>query len=242
MTDRAAAGHNSDVVLAMDSSEVSSESSKALGEPAAIPFVVPQFREIYDQYFEFVYRGARRLGVHSRSLDDAAQDVFLVVHRRLDEFEGRSSIKTWLYGITRRVAKDYRRRAGRKEKGLVSTAGPIGSQLATTQNSPDENAARRQAAETLEAILASLDESRREVFVLAEMEQMTAPEIAEALSINLNTTYSRLRTARAEFESAVARHLASVDSKPAASKSAAAKSAVAKSAVAKSQARLKAQK
>lgn len=208
MTEGAAAGHNPDVVLAMDSSEIASErDSEALGQP----HVVPQFREIYDQYFEFVYRGARRLGVHSRSLDDAAQDVFLVVHRKLGDFEGRSSLKTWLYGITRRVAKDYRRRAGRKEKGLVSTDGPIGSQLATSQNSPDENAARRQAAATLEVILANLDASRREVFVLAEMEQMTAPEIAEALSLNLNTTYSRLRTARSEFEKAVARHLASTE-------------------------------
>ncbi len=172
--------------------------------------VVPPFREIYDLYFEFVFRGARRLGVHPRSLDDAAQDVFLVVHRRLADFEGRSSIKTWLYGITRRVAKDYRRRASRKESGLVSADGPIGGTLATAQNSPGENAARRQAAETLETILAGLEEPRREVFVLAEMEQMTAPEIAEALSLNLNTTYSRLRAARAEFEKAVARHLASL--------------------------------
>jgi len=204
VTGGAAAGHKSDVVLTMDSSEVNSVSDSRA-------HVVPQFREIYDQYFEFVYRGARRLGVHPRSLDDAAQDVFLVVHRKLGDFEGRSSIKTWLYGITRRVAKDYRRRAGRKEKGLVSTDGPIGNQLTSSQNSPDENAARRQAAATLEAILANLDDARREVFVLAEMEQMTAPEIAEALSLNLNTTYSRLRTARAEFEKAVARHLAATE-------------------------------
>ncbi len=208
MTEGATAGHKSDVVLTMDSSDVSSEIDS--GAEGAL-HVVPQFREIYDQHFEFVYRGARRLGVHPRSLDDAAQDVFLVVHRKLANFEGRSSIKTWLYGITRRVAKDYRRRALRKEKGLVSADGPIGSQLTSTQNSPDENAARKQAAATLEAILENLDESRREVFVLAEMEQMTAPEIAEALSLNLNTTYSRLRTARAEFEKAVARHLAALE-------------------------------
>ncbi len=195
----------------MQNSEVASGADL---ESHKVTQAVPQFREIYDEYFDFVYRGARRLGVHSRSLDDAAQDVFLVVHRRLGDFEGRSSLKTWLYGITRRVAKDYRRRSSRKEKGLVSTDGPIGGQLASAQNSPDENAARRQAAKTLEAILANLDESRREVFVLAEMEQMTAPEIAEALSLNLNTTYSRLRTARAEFEKAVARHLASMEPLP----------------------------
>lgn len=199
-------GHEGDVLLAMQTSELG---SKAAPEASSAAQVIPQFREIYDQYFDFVYRGARRLGVPPRSAEDATQDVFLVVHRRLGDFEGRSSIKTWLYGITRRVAKDYRRRANRKEKGLVSAEGPMGGQLVSEQDSPDERAARQQAAETLEKILAGLDESRREVFVLAEMEQMTAPEIAEALSLNLNTTYSRLRTARAEFEKAVARHLAS---------------------------------
>lgn len=211
MTDGAPSGHEEGVVLAMQTSELASETAS---EDLGATQVVPQFREIYDQYFEFVYRGARRLGVHSRSLDDATQDVFLVVHRRLADFEGRSSVKTWLYGITRRVAKDYRRRAGRKEKGMVSADGPISHQLVADQNAPDENAARREAAQTLERILAGLDESRREVFVLAEMEQMTAPEIAEALSLNLNTTYSRLRTARAEFEKAVSRHLAALEVLP----------------------------
>ncbi len=206
MTEGKAAGHVRDVVVTMEHPTGSCEERS---QAATAPVAVPGFREIYDTHFEFVYRGARRLGVPPRSLDDAAQDVFLVVHRRLADFEGRSSVKTWLYGITRRVAKDYRRRASRKETGLVSADGPLGQTLAADQNSPDEAAARRQAAQTLEAILAGLDESRREVFVLAEMEQMTAPEIAEALSLNLNTTYSRLRTARAEFEKAVTRHLAS---------------------------------
>jgi RNA polymerase sigma-70 factor (ECF subfamily) len=170
---------------------------------------IPQFREIYDEHFQFVYRSARRLGVHERSLDDATQDVFLVVHRRLGDFEGRSALKTWLYGITRRVAKDYRRRVGRKERGMVPAEG-----LASNIGLPDENAARREAAELLQTILAKLDPAKREVFELAEMEQMTAPEIAEALSVNLNTIYSRLRNARAEFEKAVARHLAKVEAQP----------------------------
>ena len=207
MTDTGGAGHTRDV-LALQS--LAESPIKDSGSSVA----APQFREIYDEYFEFVYRGARRLGVHSRSLDDATQDVFLVVHRRLADFEGRSSIKTWLYGITRRVAKDYRRRAGRKEKGMVPADGTMANQLVSTQSSPDELAARREAVQTLEHILSGLDESRREVFVLAEMEQMTVPEISQALSLNLNTTYSRLRTARAEFEKAVARHLASMEALP----------------------------
>ena len=196
-------GHVEGVALALQASMA------ILPEQVAPTVVIPQFREIYDKHFDFVYRSARRLGVHERALDDASQDVFLVVHRRLSDFEGRSSIKTWLYGITRRVAKDYRRRAGRKEQGLVPIEG-----LAIADSSPHDDAARRQAAQTLETILSALDESKSEVFVLAEIEQMTVPEISEALSLNLNTTYSRLRVARSEFEKAVARHLATIATTP----------------------------
>ncbi len=199
MTEEAKDGHQGDVLLAMQSVQT----PLAVATPAP---PIPQFREIYDVHFDFVYRAARRLGVAERSLDDAAQDVFIVVHRRLADFEGRSAIKTWLYGITRRVAKDYRRRVGRKEQGVVEDKG-----LVSTGKSPQEDAARRQAAQTLEAILSSLDPAKREVFVLAEMEQMTAPEISAALSVNLNTVYSRLRMARVEFEKAVARHLAKAE-------------------------------
>lgn len=199
MTESAEGGHQRGVLLAVSS--VPNAAPASTDTPN-----LPQFREIYDNHFNFVYRSARRLGVHERSLDDAAQDVFIVVHRRLSDFEGRSGIKTWLYGITRRVAKDYRRRVSRKEQGMVPTDG-----LATSTSGPAENAAKREAAKVLETILSSLDESKREVFVLAELEQMSAPEISEALSVNLNTIYSRLRNARAEFEKAVARHLAKVE-------------------------------
>ena len=166
----------------------------------------PQFAEIYNDYFSFVFRLTRRLGVAERSLEDATQDVFTVVHRRLSDFENRSSVKTWLYGITRRVAKDYRRRSSRKEQGIVPTDG-----LISDTKDPEQEAAQREAAQILQTLLESIEPGRREIFVLAEMEQMTVPEIAETLSINLNTTYSRLRVARSEFEKAVARHLAAME-------------------------------
>ena len=210
LTEARPPGHVEDVVLAPQIPAPTAAPTAPAPPPADSLFTAVaktvSFREIYDEHFAFVYRSARRLGVHERALDDAAQDVFLVVYRRLAEFEGRSSIKTWLYGITRRVAKDHRRRAARKDHGQVPP-----DDLATTEQSPAEDAARREAAERLEAILEALDPAKREVFVLAEIEQMTVPEIAEALAINLNTTYSRLRVARAEFEKAVARHLAAAE-------------------------------
>jgi len=200
VTDPLKDGHGEGVALAL-----TAYSTPVTTERRA---VIPQFREIYDEHFHFVYRSARRLGVHERSLDDATQDVFVVVHRRLSDFEGRSGIKTWLYGITRRVAKDYRRRVSRKEQGMVPTDG-----LVSAESGPEEDVAKRQAAQTLETILSALDPMKREVFVLAEIEEMTVPEIAECLSVNLNTTYSRLRNARVEFEKAVARHLLMVERK-----------------------------
>ena len=169
-----------------------------------------EFRQVYEEHFAFVWRSARRLGVHERALDDAVQDVFIVVHRRLPEFEGRSTLKSWLFGIARRVAHDHRRRAGRKERGESLPDG-----LADPRSSsPARELEREQAVRTLHAILESLDDDKREVFILAELEQMTVPEIAAAIDANLNTVYSRLRAARQAFDAAVARHQARERSLP----------------------------
>ncbi len=162
------------------------------------------FTEVYEQHFDFVWRSARRLGVPQRYLDDAVQDVFIVVHRKLDEFEGRSSLKSWIFGIARRVAHDHRRRVERKERGEELTE-RVSDPAAP---SPLEQARRAEAARVLYDFLSSLDSDKREVFVLAELEQMTVPEIATAVDANLNTVYSRLRAARQAFDQAVARHRA----------------------------------
>lgn len=162
------------------------------------------FTAVYDEHFAFVWRSLRRLGVPDRLLDDAAQDVFIVVHRRLGEFEGRSTLKSWLFAIARRVAHDHRRRVGRKER-----TEELPEAVADLHGStPAADAERAQAVKVLHEILGSLDDDKREVFVLAELEQMTVPEIADAIGANINTVYSRLRVARQSFEQAVARRLA----------------------------------
>jgi RNA polymerase sigma-70 factor (ECF subfamily) len=177
---------------------------------AAEPAVIPAFEVVYDQNFAFVWRCLRRLGVPDRLLDDAAQDVFIVVHRRLGEFEGRSSLKSWLFAIARRVAHDHRRRVGRKER-----TEELPETLADTRAStPAHDAERAQAVRVLYEILGGLDDDKREVFVLAELEQMTVPEIADAIGANVNTVYSRLRAARQGFEAAVARRLARQGGQP----------------------------
>ena len=169
--------------------------------PKAAASKLESFVALYDLHFDFVWRSLRRLGVRQASLDDAAQDVFVVVHRRLGDFEGRSSVKTWLFGIAIRVARDHRRTELRK-----GGHDPLRPGLADRSPGPAEQAEANEARRTLDALLGQLDDDKRAVFILAELEQMTAVEVAEAVSANLNTVYSRLRAARREFELLLRRH------------------------------------
>ncbi len=163
-----------------------------------------EFDSLYDTYYDFVHRSLRRLGVVEAGLDDAVQDVFVVVYRRLSSFEGRSTVKTWLFGIALRVARSHRRTLSRKG-GQHS---PLPEDLVDQGQSPLQSSERKQALAFLDRFLESLDEDKRAVFIMAELEQMTAPEIEQTLGVKLNTVYSRLRAARRSFEAAVKRHQA----------------------------------
>jgi RNA polymerase sigma-70 factor (ECF subfamily) len=158
------------------------------------------FKEVYDTYFAFVWKALRRLRVPDSSLKDAMQDVFLVVHRRLGEFEGRAKVSTWLFGICLRVARDHRRLAHfRREvfddSNFASFADPKADTGAIAE--------QRERLLVLDAALEALDARQRAVFVLFELEQMTGDQIAESLEIPLGTAYSRLRLARPAFKKAV---------------------------------------
>ncbi len=165
-----------------------------LERPAAV--AVPSFDEVYATHVAFVWRVLRTFGLSEAQLEDAVQDVFLVVHRRLPEWEGRAAITTWLFAIARRVASAHRRRAsGDRTEELVEE--PAGGDDTFAAMS------RAQAAATVFSILQQLDEDKRIVFALVELEQLSVPEVARMLEINLNTAYSRLRLARHAFELAV---------------------------------------
>ncbi len=165
--------------------------------------------DIYRQHFDFVWRGLRRMGVPPGSMDDAAQDVFLVVHRKLASFQRRSSVKTWLFGIVARVAHDYRRSEKRKgdpvRRGEPTALDRLPDRVTP---GPMQRAEQSASIRLLDGLLAQLTPEKRDVFFLAELEQMTAPEIGEALGVPLTTVYSRLRAARSEFEEALSRHRA----------------------------------
>jgi RNA polymerase sigma-70 factor (ECF subfamily) len=157
------------------------------------------FVEAFRRHYGLVHRMLGVYGVDAALLDDAAQDVFLVVHRRWGDYDGRTAFRSWLIGIVRRVASDYRR-AGRRLRARLE-------QLRAPGQPPsiEIQLVQRETLEHVRAAIASLGTRQREVFVLAELEGLTAPEVAETLGIKLNTVYSRLRVARERFHAALAR-------------------------------------
>jgi RNA polymerase sigma-70 factor (ECF subfamily) len=159
------------------------------------------FAAAYREYHAFVWRILRHFGVSDLLIDDVLQDVFLVAYRRWDRWDPDSSLRSWLYGIARRVTADVRRGVRRREARLAAVVAP------EDPPGPDELIAGAQAADFVGRFLAGLDDDQREVFVLAEVEHLTAPEIAAATGAKLNTVYSRLRLARAQFDRAVERRI-----------------------------------
>ncbi len=166
--------------------------------PAPVP--VPTIAEIFREYAPFVWRGLRRLGVPESDVEDVCQEVFVVVHRKLADFEGRSSLRTWIYGICARTASDYRR-SGRVRREVVTDSPPD----APHEGAQHDTVALRQARATLDRILDELDDDKRSVFVLYEIEELTMAEVAEAIGCPLQTAYSRLHAARKVVEAGVLR-------------------------------------
>jgi len=167
--------------------------------PPAVPF-----EELYRAHFAYVWRTLCRLGCPRAELADATQDVFLVAFRKLDGFENRSTVSTWLFGICYRTTLARWRRAGR---GVIAEPAAV---EALADEAPDP-AARLEASErrsALEAILDQLTLEQRAVFTLHELEGVEGSAIAEVLGIPSGTVYSRLRAARALFWRAVERHRA----------------------------------
>jgi RNA polymerase sigma-70 factor (ECF subfamily) len=155
---------------------------------------------LFREHGTFAWRVLRRLGVPDADVDDVCQEVFVVVHRRIAAFEGRSSTRTWVYGICVRAAANHRRRGpGRRE--VLSDRPPEG----TIDAPQEDNTALRQARAVLDRILDELDDDRRAVFVLYEIEELGMSEVASALGCPLQTAYSRLHAARRDVEAAMAR-------------------------------------
>lgn len=164
--------------------------------------ITPRFETLYRDHYPFVWKSVRRLGIPESEVDDVVQDVFVVVHRRVADFEGRSSIRTWLFAIAYRVVRDRRR----SHAARIEREGQLEPPRPPTE--PDQRVARHQAVVALDDLLAELDDDQRATFVMAEVLHMSAPEIAKLTEVKLNTVYSRLRRGRDAFESALERYLA----------------------------------
>lgn len=199
ITEAPGSPHTANTMLANAAERPSNDRADPPSAPS-VAFVAPAFEQVYAEHFDFVWRSVRRLGVPPSATDDAVQDAFLVVHRRLGEFEGRSSLRTWLFAIVRRVARDHRPRRDRPsdDEALSHIA-------ESADRAPDERAARNEAARLLNALLQTIDEDKREAFILSELEQFTVPEVSQALGVNINTVYARVRAARKELEQGLAR-------------------------------------
>lgn len=159
---------------------------------------MPAFPDVFRANAPFVYRCLRRLGLSAADADDVCQEVFLVVHRKLPDFEGLS-VRAWIYGICIRKASDFRKLAHNKRElcsdGLHEAESPI--------EGADASLTRRRALARLDQALAALDEPKRTAFILYEIEGLSLQEVAVACECPVQTVYSRLATARTKIEHAL---------------------------------------
>ncbi len=173
------------------------DAQEASAEPQAVPL---DFETLYADHFDFVCRSLRLLGVPPEGLEDAAQDVFGVVSRRLAEFVQKASVKTWLFAIVQRTAANQRR-SQRRKRDLLE---PLSEPIAAPGASPEAHAEAAQAAVLVQTFADGLDEGHRAVLALALIESVPARDVAEALGIPLYTVYSRVRSVREALRSFLA--------------------------------------
>jgi RNA polymerase sigma-70 factor (ECF subfamily) len=160
---------------------------------------LPTLAQIYRDNHAFVWRSLLRMGVPAGALEDAVHDTFLVVARRMREFRGEASLRTWLFAIVMRVAQSRRRDVSRERRHAET----LETLSAASPDAVDPHA-RAESARILHRLLGLLPDDQRAIFVMAELEQMSAPEMAAVLGVKLPTVYSRLRLAREKLAEAVA--------------------------------------
>jgi RNA polymerase sigma-70 factor (ECF subfamily) len=166
---------------------------------------VPSLEQIYELHHTFVWRVARRLGVSDAMLDDVVQEVFVVIHRRRHELDMSGSIPALLYGVTRRVAGRARDGARQRESRLALVEPPSSH---GSDDDPESRALLEERATVVRDALDAMDEDKRMMFLLTQVEGMSIPEAAAVVDVNVNTAYARARVARELVGKAIARHRA----------------------------------
>lgn len=164
------------------------------------------FTAVYREHAKFLFSVLRRLRVHESAVDDALQEVFVVAYRRRRSFQEGASLRSWLYGITIRVARSHNRKAALRRMVFYPLRAEDEAVESTSGYDSVEN---NEALAVVDSILEKMPRKQREVFVLMELEELSAQESASILRCNVNTIYSRLRLARERFEASATRHRAS---------------------------------
>ncbi|MEO8550451.1 MAG: sigma-70 family RNA polymerase sigma factor [Kofleriaceae bacterium] len=159
----------------------------------------PAFEHVYREHVRFVWRTVRRLGVRDVDVEDVCQRVFEIVHRQLPEFRGDAKLTTWLFGIVRRVVADHRRSAYEQRRELHEEVEVVAAA------GQERLVAEREARVLLDQLLDELDEDKRVVFVLCDLDGMAVKEVAELVDAPVQTVYSRLHAAREKLERGVRR-------------------------------------
>jgi RNA polymerase sigma-70 factor (ECF subfamily) len=159
----------------------------------------PWFRRIFREHYGFIWATLRRFGVAERDREDVASDVFLRINAQLHAYDADRPLRPWLFVFAFRAAADYRRLARHRLEVHVDI------DIRSSAPSPDEDVALRERQRLALSALDILDEDRRAVFVMHDLEEMSVPEIAAALAIPEGTAYTRLRAARTQFTAAVRR-------------------------------------
>jgi RNA polymerase sigma-70 factor (ECF subfamily) len=177
---------------------------EAAGSAPAAEVPDADFRALYETHFRLVWSALARLGVREVDLMDLTQKVFLTAYLKLPDFQGRSKLSTWLWGICRRVAIGYRRSSAVRYEVATDPESLVESTERLVEQPVDDDIDTDRAAD-MARILGKISEAQRLVFVLFEVDELDGPEIALLLGISLGTVRSRLRYARLTFRREVER-------------------------------------
>lgn len=171
------------------------DQTRTVPVPAPAPAHPPPFREIFENEFGFVWNTLRRCAVPERDLEDVAHDVFVVVDRKLGDFDTMRPLRPWLFAIAYQTASDYRRRARHKRELL----GEEPSEPIDTAERADDRLERAEEDNLARRALGAVPEARRVVVLLHDFDEVPMQDVADALEIPLKTAYSRLRVGREEL-------------------------------------------
>jgi RNA polymerase sigma-70 factor (ECF subfamily) len=170
------------------------------GQPSFPQPTALDFSRLFESEFGYAWNSLRRLGVRPADVEDQVHELFLRAHKHFEKLDLARPVRPWLYAFAVRVASEYRRAPRNRRE----TPGPM-DELRDSSPNVEEQVARAEVQAQVLMALESLDLDRAAVLVGVDIDGHSGPDMAHALGIPLNTVYSRLRLARADFKLAFGR-------------------------------------